>query len=69
MNSKFKSLTLMTAAMMMTATSNYPITGDKPIRKDMSHLRKKCKSCKLFPCDVKWKSNPMSQACEKYLKK
>lgn len=34
--------------------------------------RKKCKSCKLFPCDNlihKWKSNPLHQACEKYEKR
>lgn len=69
MNSKLKSLAFMTA---MVAMSNQPIIMEKVDRKDTSHLRKKCKSCNLFPCNDNrhlYKSNPKAIACEKYTKR
>lgn len=68
MNSKIKSLALMTAMMAM----GQPIPSVESViisKKDTSHLRKKCKSCKSFPCSDsrhKRRLNPKAQACEKH---
>lgn len=75
MTPKAKRFALMTAMTMMMAQSNsspYTEYVEHTDRKDTSHLRKKCKSCKLFPCHNdkhKWRPNPMAQACEMYEKK
>lgn len=68
MNSKIRALALMTSMLALTHPMS-PIEIEFVAKKDTSHLRKKCKSCKLFPCNDnrhKWRSNPLSQACEKY---
>lgn len=58
----------MTAAMAMFPTMPFP-ERSIVVKKDASHLRKKCKSCKLFPCyddRHKYRSSPLAQACQKY---
>lgn len=65
MNSKIKVLALMTSMLALT----HPMPQTRRAKKDVSYLRKKCKSCKLFPCNdnrQKWRSKPLLQACEKY---
>jgi hypothetical protein len=46
---------------------------DKPIRKDESYKRSKCKSCKEWSnvtrCPIKQYRHPLQQACELYKQK
>lgn len=68
MNSKIRTLALITSILALTHPMP-PIEREVFAKKDTSHLRKKCKSCKLFPCNDnrhKWRSNPKAQACEKH---
>lgn len=68
MNSKIKSLAFMTAMMAMSNPIPF-VEHKKVIKKDTSHLRKKCKSCKQFRgtyCSIKSYIKPQNVACEKY---
>lgn len=60
------------AAMMAISQPILPFPKKEiVIREDTSYLRKKCKSCKLFPCyddRHKWRPKPLAQACKKYEK-
>lgn len=76
MNSKMKSLML--PYMMLASGALNPevdafssMEGAKIISRP-EWERKKCKSCKFFPCNNSknlYKSNPLSQACSKYEKR
>jgi hypothetical protein len=68
MNSKLKLSALMTAMMVMSPPMPY-MESERIAKKDISHLRKKCKSCKQFKgkyCLIKPYRSPMDQACDKY---
>ena len=66
-----KSMALIYAMAVMG--QNMPVIEcEQVVKKDTSHLRKKCKSCKQFKgsfCTIKSYANPMNVACEKYEKK
>lgn len=68
MNSKMKSIALMYAMMAMTEPMPR-IEREIVVKKDNSHLRKKCKSCNHFKgtfCIIKPYVRQQDTACEKY---
>ena len=69
MNSKIASLMAMSAlAMSMNNTEKGKYTQTQQvIKKHPEWQRKKCKSCKLFSCRPY--QSPISNACEKYIKR
>ena len=71
MNSRMKSLALMTAMMVMAQPM--PSVGiERVSKKDTSYLRKKCKSCKQYKgtfCLIKPYVRQQDTACEKYVKR
>lgn len=76
MNSKIKGLMLpymmLASGMMNPEINEFNSTNRSQINIKPEWERKKCKSCRTFPCDNlmhKWKSQPLHQACCKYEKK
>jgi len=68
MNSKMKSIALL-YAMMAMAEPMPSIESERVVKKDTSHLRKKCKSCKQFKgtfCMSKPYRRQQDVACENY---
>ena len=68
MNSKIRALALMTSMLALTHPMP-PIQREFVSKKDTSHLRKKCKSCKQFKgeyCQIVPYRRPQDVACEKY---
>lgn len=67
MNTKAKSLALITAMMIMNQPM--PLEKERVIKKDTSYLRKKCKSCAQFAgkmCQIKRYIKPLDSACDQY---
>ena len=76
MNNKMKNLMLpyiiLASGMMNPEVNEFNSINSHRINVKPLWQRKKCKSCKLFPCDNlihKCKQNPLHQACVKYEKR
>lgn len=76
MNSNIRRMALLAYPLLLAGMGSdiYDIKeiNKQTVKNKQEWERKKCKSCKLFPCSDnrhKYRSNPLSQACNKYEKR